>query len=376
MKSQVKILFVITQGFWGGAQKYVLDLATHLDPLYDITVALGREDAEHFGHKLKAVNPSIKIFPLTHLKREISPLHDLLAIRELKQLYQSRKPDIVHLNSTKAGVLGSLAKTAQTKIIYTAHGWVFLEPLGSIRKAIYRYAETYTAPYKDAVIVLSKEDKAVAQTELHIPENHLYTIPLGISPIYFLTKTDAQQKLMAMNPNIDGTKVLALTIANHYPTKGLDILIQAVSQLSTEEKNKFQFCIIGDGPEHTRLQTDININHLEQTIFLLPSIENAAQYLLAADLFILPSRKEGLPYVILEALQAGLPLIATQVGGLPTLLANTPETTLLAPGDSVALTRALQDFLTSDHPETKREYSGNTLSAMVETTQSLYQRLF
>ncbi|OGH66455.1 MAG: hypothetical protein A3B90_00395 [Candidatus Magasanikbacteria bacterium RIFCSPHIGHO2_02_FULL_41_13] len=373
MKSQVKILFVITQGFWGGAQKYITDLAGNLGPNYELAVALGNDESKDFEKKLKATNPNIAIYPLKHLKREISPLHDILAIAEIRQLYKKLGPNIIHLNSSKAGILGSLAKIPQSKIIYTAHGWVFLEPLSPIRKTLYRFLEKYTACYKDAIIVLSDEDRRVAKLELHIEDSKLHTIPLGISEILFLDKNEARRQIAEKNPHIDTNKLWSLSIANYYPTKGLDILVEAVSTLSPEEQSKFQFCIIGDGPERTRLQTDINLNHLENTIFLLPFIEKAAALLKAADLFILPSRKEGLPYAILEALQADLPLIATKVGGIPSILQNTPETALIAPEAPRELTSAIQKFLLTNRVEKKREYSMNTLSAMIEETTALYQ---
>lgn len=376
MKSQVKILFVITQGFWGGAQKYILDLVSGLGPNYTVAVALGSDDANNFEKKLTAANPNIQIYPLKHLKREISPLHDFLALFELKQLYKKLQPDIIHLNSSKAGILGSLAKTPDTKIIYTAHGWVFLEPLSKLRKTLYRLLEQSTASYKDAIIVLSGADQKVAEEQLHINKKKLYNIPLGIPEIQFLDKNDARQKITEQNQHIDTRKLWSLTIANHYPTKGLDILIEAVDKLSPEEQNQFQFCIIGDGPERTRLQTDISLKHLENSIFLLPFIDNASTLLKAADLFTLPSRKEGLPYAILEALQAELPILATKVGGIPSLLQNSPESALITPGDPQELTKALQKFLSSDKKQNKREHLQNTLSPMIEKTKALYQMYF
>jgi glycosyltransferase involved in cell wall biosynthesis len=381
MKSQVKILFVITQGFWGGAQKYVLELATNLGPSFDISLALGSEDYQAFRTKITEHNPQIKIYPLKHLKREISPLHDLLAIKELKKLYTKLQADIVHLNSSKAGFLGSLAKTAQTKIIYTAHGWVFLEPLSPLRKKLYQYIEQYSAKFKDAIIVLSKEDEHVAQEQLHIEKSKLHTIALATSDIAFLPKEQAREKLLEKNPHIDMTKLLVMSIANHYPTKGLDILIDAIGKLSSEEQKQLQLCIIGDGPERTRLQTDINLLHLENTIFLIPFIENAASLLKAADLFVLPSRKEGLPYALLEALQAQIPIIATLVGGIPSLLKNKPESLLIAPEDSAALQDALQKFLKNPQDfkdsakENKKESVEHSLSQMIEQTNTLYTSL-
>ncbi len=379
MKSQVQLLFVITQGHWGGAQKYVLDLVTSLSPAtYNVSIAVGAEDIETFKQKIPT---SVSLYPLTHLKRNISPLHDLLAIHELKKLYQKLQPDIVHLNSSKAGILGSLARTKNTKIVYTAHGWVFLEPLTAIRKTLYRLLEQHTATKKDAIIVLSEEDKTVATTKLHIAEQKLHTIPLGIAPITFLNRTLAREKISAYDPDIKRDQLWSLTIANHYTTKGLDILIDAISQLTPPQQNIFQSLIIGDGPERTHLKEKIKQHHLEHNIFLLPHISDAAQLLMAADLFILPSRKEGLPYTLLEALQAGIPLIATQVGGIPSLLQKNLRATLIPPENFTALQEALQKILTNPQnfqtlpTQNTKESTQDSLSQMVNKTTDLYSDL-
>ncbi len=385
MKSQAKILFVITQGFWGGAQKYVLDLATGLGPECEVHIAVGSNDAPMFEEKLQLFSSlsssQIKIHPLNHLRREISPFQDIMAILELRDLYKELQPDIVHLNSSKAGVIGSLARTKKTKIIYTAHGWVFLEPLGKIRQNIYRLLEKYTATKKDALIVLSDQDNAIAKEELNIPSRKLFNIPLGIEPIHFLDKDTAKTALLGQENRLDPKKTWFGTIANHYRTKGLDLLIEAVSLLSESERNTLQFCIIGDGPEKKILQEKILHAGLSQTIFLLPFLDNASTYLRAFDLFVLPSRKEGLPYVLLEAFQAGLPLVATAVGGVPSLITNEKNGWLALPNNSSDLSKALaQSLLQKQQWSTisennKKESTEYSLSQMISRTKKIYTEL-
>ena len=113
-----KLLYVITQGAWGGAQKYVFDLATSLADDFDVTVAIGEPDGVQDLQSRITLRQAqgrqyhvsrIKIMQLKHVVRRISPLHDFLAIFELRQLYKKIKPDIVHLNSSKASIIGSLA---------------------------------------------------------------------------------------------------------------------------------------------------------------------------------------------------------------------------------------------------------------------------
>lgn len=376
-----KILFVITQGFWGGAQKYVLDLALSLHTEYHISIAIGNDQAKEFEKNLPAHSSKIDIIPLKHLKRDISPVHDILGVFELHRLYKQLQPDIVHLNSSKAGILGSFARTPETKIVYTAHGWVFLEPLGTLRTLIYFCAEKITSHYKDTIIVLSKEDWKVAREKLHIPKEKLAQVPLGISQIQFLQKNTAKDTIRAYNPSLKPEKIWCVTIANHYKTKGLEILIESIALLAPEYRKKLQCIVIGDGPERKSLQKRIHSHKLEETIFLLPSIANASTLLKAFDFFALPSHKEGLPYTLLEALQAGLPLIATNVGGIPSLLTHKKNGLLVAPNNPVSLKNAIEELLQNQaswpkiSEYNKKESNKYSLSRIKTNTNDVYTSL-
>ena len=116
-KIKPKLLYVITQGQWGGAQKYVYDLSLALREEFEIIVAVGEpNDKPDLQNRLKKAN--LSYIQLRHLRRAISPWHDLLAIFELRGLYRKLKPSIVHLNSSKAGILGSLAAYKLQAISY------------------------------------------------------------------------------------------------------------------------------------------------------------------------------------------------------------------------------------------------------------------
>ncbi len=379
MYRRKKILFVITQGLWGGAQRYVFDLARSLPTSYTLTVAIGEANgAQDLQKELTALN--IPVVQLRHLKRPISPLHDLLAVRELKQLYTKEQPDIVHLNSSKAGIVGSIAasmlNTSQRPhVIYTAHGWVFDEPIGAWRQALYRFCERTTAQRKDAVIVLSEKDKKTAEQILNIPPKQVVRIPIGIeytpSP---WTKETARIELAKQNVSLSSDTYLVGTIANLFPTKGIDILLNAIAQKQTELPN-VQFVIIGDGPERSALEhmkTRLNLSN----VHFLGFKKNATDYLPAFDVFVLPSVKEGMPYTILEALVYPLPIVATRVGALPELLLSSHHM-LVPPNDADTLGSALvvmhqKHSLVSNINITPQQ---NNLETMILQTTSLYDSL-
>jgi len=414
----MQILYIITQADGGGAQKYVLSLAKH----FRGTIAAGDEAGKLFDNAKQA---GLTVFPLTHLKRNIHPWHDFLAVWEIKQLIKNLQPDIVHLNSTKAGILGSFAsiglkkrKTlinydrnlllSKSKMIFTAHGFRFNEPLSFPAKNFYLALEKTASIYRDFIITVSDADRKSALNNKIINENKIQTIHNGIPQINFLTKEEARQKLNLPNnkfaqryssdeDEITSTNALKNeqkndhsitknsaefifgTIANFYKSKGIDVLIEAISRLDQPVKDKCQFVIIGEGKEKKNLELRIKNHSLEKQIILLGKINNAPKYLKAFDAFILPSRKEGFPFVILEAMQAGLPIIATDVGGNKEALDDAGI--IIPPEDSTVLAKEIFRFTYDRINASKLSQKALersklfTEQKMLTETESIYQKL-
>ncbi len=392
MSKKIKILYVITQGAWGGAQRYVFDLATNLGQDFDIYIAVGEDTGPHDLQKkledwqAEHAQTTFTILSLKHLYRSIKPTEDLLAVLELARAYHRIKPDIVHLNSTKAGIVGSLAKWGRflrkMSVVYTVHGWVFNEPLNPKVRWFYVWLERLTASFKEKIIVLSEPDHLDGQKVLEIPPNRFATIPLGIdppepawSPIKAREVLGAYLSISSQTP-----RRWIGTIANFYHTKGLDILVEAVAKIK-DRLPPILFTFIGEGPGQLLLETLIKKHELTDTIYLSGSLENAASLIPAFDLFIVPSRKEGLPYVILEAMAVGCPVIATKVGGIPTLiehkktglLVDTPEASLL--GEQILYAIAHMDEMESFANQAKEKRQYYTLPTMTEGTKAIYYSL-
>ncbi len=309
-----KILYIVTLAERGGAQKYILDLATNLKDKYDILVAAHGKDNDWLFKKLAEKGISCK--KLYNLRREINPLNDISAIFELKKLINSFKPDILHLNSSKAGVIGSIAaKNLKTKVVYTAHGFVFNEPLNIIKKSIYLWAEKLSGKYKDEIIAISNFDKETGIKYEIAPAEKFTTVYNGIKTdtTNILIKDKARSSL-----GIPEKYNLVGTVSNYYSTKALHRLIKA-AKLVIDKCSDCKFILIGSGPEQDKIETLIKKLNLTNNFFLGP-VENAVIYLKGLDVFVLPSVKEGMPYTILEAMLAEVPIIATEVGGIPEMI--------------------------------------------------------
>ncbi|MBU4331833.1 glycosyltransferase family 4 protein [Patescibacteria group bacterium] len=353
-----KILYIITQSEFGGAQRYLFELITHLlarrslgegrDPeKYDITVAAGPassadEPGGDFLDRLKAQN--CRIWRLKHLGRLIIPHKDILAYFELKKLINTIKPDILQLHSTKAGVLGSLAAknynshirkigihSQNLHVIYRIGGWAFLEDIPWWKKWLYIKAEKWTGKYKDIIINNCEAHRQLAIKLGIAPAEKIKTIYNGIdlNKLTFLNRQEARQKLTSSSQAVKQSSIVIGTIANFYKNKGLKYLIKAVSQLSIipastkgrwASGRNYQLLIIGDGAERKNIENLIQELNLENQVILTGKIKNAHQYLKAFDIFVLPSIKEGQPWSLMEAMAAELPIVATNVAAIPEMI--------------------------------------------------------
>ena len=152
---------------------------------------------------------------------------------------------------------------------------------------------------------------------------------------------------MKGNAGAGTAKTIIGTIANFYPSKGLEYLIQAAGLL--KDREDLIFLIIGDGFLRTGLERQIKNLGLQNKIFLLGHLENARQYLPAFDIFLLPSVKEGFPWVVLEAMSAKLPMIATKVGAVPEIIEDGKNGLLVEPGQPKQIAQKIKELLANDY---------------------------
>lgn len=341
------INITVTQSDMGGAQRYVLLLTQHLQQSgYAVSVAAGVSVT-----KSRALAEALQQNNITHyhiptLVRHISPLKDYATLRHLTALYKTIKPDVVHVNSAKAGILGAWAahRAQVKKIIYTAHGFAFDENISTTKKALYRHAERATVHHKTNIICLSQKDAAAAK-QLGYTTDAIHIIPNGIDIHQsVLSKNDARTAL-----GIAPEAYCIGTIANFYQTKDLPNLIMAFQRFAQHMPSSV-LVIIGDGPQRSDLESLIAKLGIQQRVILTGVVPHAGRYCSAFDTYACSSSKEGFPFSILEAMHAGVPIISTNVGALPEILDNGICGMLVPPSNPAALAEALITY--SDNPAT------------------------
>jgi glycosyltransferase involved in cell wall biosynthesis len=375
-----KILYVITKSNFGGAQRYVFDLATSLPKEhFDVLVAFG--EGSLLGEKLETAG--IRTIHIDSLKRDINMFGEIKVLRELIRIFKTEKPDVVHLNSSKVGGLGGLAgRLARVPhIIFTGHGWAFNENRSSFSKFIISILHWFTIVLSHKTIAVSK--KTADQISVFpLIKKKIVTIYNGIPKNEFETKESARAFLASKNPSIfQNPKALWIgTISELHVSKGLDYMIDALSEV-IKTHPEVQFVVIGEGEKRNELKKMIIEQGLQNNFFLLGFITDARQYLKAFDIFTLTSRTEGFPYVILEAGQAALPTIASHVGGIPEVITDLSTGILIWPYRPHDIAKAIRFLI--ENPKKRTEY-GRALKhivdkefnqeLMVEKTLELYKK--
>lgn len=359
-----KILYITTLPDWGGAQNYIFRLANFLKDDFDIVVAFGAmENKSKFNLSSLCQREGIKTHQFKYLKRAINPLKDILAIFEIKNFLEREKPDILHLNSSKAGVIGSLAASMlriKPRVLYTVHGWVFLEPMNILKRKFYIFLEKLASRWRDILLVLGEREKEAALNLKIAAQKKILVMPhSNLARVPFLEKDEAKETL-----GLPKTKKIIGAIANFYPAKGLSYLINAAKEI----RGDYFFSIIGDGFLKEELEMQIKNSGLSDCFILHGEKPFAARYLNAFDIFVLPSVKEGMPFAILEAISAGLPIVATDVGSIREMLAHYPNKIIVPPGDTQKLKEAL---LSIEIKKTK--YTENSYNVL-EEMKKIYKK--
>lgn len=377
--NKIKVLYVITKSNFGGAQRYVYDLATKLPgEKFDIAVALGGEGV--LAEMLREAG--VRTISIPSLDRDISIVRDVASFFALWKLFRHEKPEIVHLNSSKVGGIGALAGrfACVPKIIFTAHAWAFNEDRSRLSRFAIKILSWVT-------VLLSHDTIAVSNAIMRSVEpwpfikNKIFVIKNGVSEPTFFDREMARRALCnKADANIPGGAFIIGTIAELHRNKGLRYAIEALSKL-VEHGLPVYYMILGGGEEEEQLGALIKQLGLQKHVFLLGFTKDAPRFLTAFDAFVLPSITEALGIVILEAGLARLPVVATNVGGIPEVVSDGKTGLLVSPRSPAEIVAALARIIESD---TLRQSLGFALRSKVveefscdgalSATMSLYTR--
>jgi len=357
----LSILYVITKGSWGGAQRYVFELAVNAKAQgYAVCVASGTQ-GELIERLVAAEVPVVRI---PGLARDIRLGADIRALLGLVSLMRRMRPDVVHTNSSKAGFIAALAGRLAfvPRIVFTSHGWAWNELRPLWQKVFFKLLHFATVFVSHTTVAVSE---AIHRQASWMPfvQKKIQVIHLGVSPLAVLPRAEARSHIEeSVGSALPSSSFWIGSLAELHPTKGLDVLVRAFAHFADKNTDAVLVCI-GGGEDEGRLTALAHMLHIEHRVFFTGHLRNGATFLSALDLFVLPSHSEALGYVLLEAGQSSLPVIASNVGGIPEIIKDTETGLLIPSGDYKALSNALTTLESSSE---ERNRLGTALHTYVQ----------
>jgi glycosyltransferase involved in cell wall biosynthesis len=356
-----RILYIVTRAERGGAQTHVLDLACSMRSDFEVSVATGEE-----GFLTEACRErAIPVHVLPHLQREVRPLTDARAFAEIWQLIRKLRPDLLHLHTFKAGFLARLAgRILGIPSVYTIHAWLYgTAAVSRLSSALSGPCERLAAYWCERIITVSRAGARVLQGHRIGSSSKVVTIHNGLP--------DCSEQA-----RLSPTETPVVTMVSRFiEGKDHDLLLRAFAQIPKGPRLR----LVGDGPTRSSAENLARELDIQDQVDFLGNRDDVASLLATSDVFVLASRSEMLPISILEAMRAGLPLIASDVGGVAEAVAHNENGFLVPSGSVSALAQALTD-LTSDYAlrirmgqAGRQRFADQFLSSsMQEHTRSIY----
>jgi len=368
-KQRVTVFHLITELDRGGAQMALYRLLAHGDN--------GRFQPHviclYNGDKVVAWQIRQLGIPVTDLGMNAPWRLD--ALWRLYRIMRRERPSILHTWMFHANIPGRiLGRLAGIPVIISSERTMGQE--GRARRLLNRLS----GRLPDRIICVSQQVADFAAQEIGLPPAQLTVIRNGIDMDQFTDLPDQQLARAAFGLPTQGRIMAA--IGRPRPVKGFSYLLEAFAQIAADQPDLY-LLFVGDGPDKRPLQAAAQQLPGANGVIFLGDQQGIPRLLAALDLLVLPSLWEGLPNIVLEAMAAGLPVVATAVGGTPELVIDGETGLLVPPHDPAALAQAILTLLRD--PDLARRLGENgrqrvanqfTIQQMVQQTEALYQQLY
>jgi glycosyltransferase involved in cell wall biosynthesis len=343
----MKVLYVITRAERGGAQVHLLDLLSNLPETVRPVVATGEggflcDEAARLG---------IPVRRIPHLTQPVRPIQDLRALIELTGLIRHEAPDLIHAHTSKAGLLARLAgRFSRRPTVFTAHTWSFADGISRPQRWLALPLERLAASLGGPIITVSEANRRMALQRRIASGSRLVGIWNGVPDVPWRASPGR------------GDPLTMIMIARFVAQKDHRLLIEALTGM----EGNWRLLFVGDGPLRPDIEQAIVWAGLAGRIQCLGDRSDIAELLAGGDLFVLATKWEGLPLSILEAMRAGVPVVATDVGGVAEAVTDGVTGYLTRCGDVAQMRDRIARLLAS------REL----LSSMGRSARDHYERKF
>lgn len=358
----IPILFCITELNNGGAERALVEIVTRLDRArwQPKVISLGPrgelvDNLEQAGIEVVCLDACCKL--------------DFRILFRLIREIRSFRPRILQTFLFHANLVGRIAGVI-ARVPKIVGGIRVAEKRGGT----YLLLDRWTEGMVNRQVCVSESVRQFAITQVKLSPQKLVTIPNGIDVERFQQATPLAREEFGLHPE----DLIALFVGRLDPQKGLDLLLEAAARLA-EPFPQLKWLIVGQGSESARLRYQITEAGISDRVQLTGQRKDIPELMKMADLFVFPSRWEGMPNVILEAMVAGLPIVSSRVEGVEELLTDNVSAALFPPNSSEELIRTLSDLL--NHPDRLQQFARQAQQDITdnhrwETVSKRYQDLY
>lgn len=367
----MRILYVITLPDIGGAQTHLLEVACAMQKSgHDVQIVAGKYGWLTEQLAIKGIEISV----IDELVREISLKKDWATVYKIRNIIKKWHPDIVHCHSSKAGIVGRIAAFMEgVPSVFTAHGWAFTEGVPFFKRVLYSVIENIMLNITSKCFCVSEYDRCLAKKWFLRDSHKIITVHNGIGD-------DGLQRDAIVRMLDNGSILRLIMVGRFSKQKDHMLLIKSVYDINKKYPGQVHLSLVGDGDLFAAANQYVVANNLGDFIVLLGESTCVDSLLTQSDVFCLISNYEGLPISIIEAMRAGLPVIASDVGGNNELVVDGVNGYLVSRGDRKGLVQAIEklikdrtlitEFGKRSQEKFRMEF---TFSAMMQKIESAYR---
>lgn len=385
-----KVIHIITRMDMGGSAQNTLMSCLELVGTYETVLAFGpssesrmtpeeQQSVDRQMARLRSRGGRVAVFP--DLVRRIDPIRDTVTFSRLVRWFRKEAPDIVHTHSSKAGLLGRWAAwmAGVPVIVHTPHGHVFYGHFRAAVSNLFLLLERLSDRVTDHLICLT-QGEFTDYIDLHV------TLPGKASVIHSgvdlqrFRKPEVAPTATRGSFGIHDRTLVVGTVGWLLPIKGPEVLLEAMGHV-WQRRSNIALIYVGKGDLEEPLKAMVRRLNVADRVRFLGWRTDIPDLMHSFDIFVLPSRNEGMGRVIVEAMAAGLPVVASRTGGLPDLVSDGHNGFLVPPGDAAALGRAIRKLCdTADlrqrmGEQGRRRAEDFSLQRMVDKLDALYIRM-
>ena len=324
----MRVVTIITRLIRGGAQRLALETAARLGSLgYAAPLWCGPETGPEGSLHAEAAARGVPVRIFPELRRDVDPFHDFAALRSLSRALRRESPDWVHTHSSKAGIVGRAAarRAGIARIAHTVHGWGFTPASPAWQRSLFVRLERREARGA-ALLFVNPLDLAEGRRLGIVAEGQGSIVPPGIdlAPYRDEAALAVRRREARRRFDLGADQPVAGFLGRLAPQKSPQTVLAVASHLARARPD-LRWLVAGDGPLAPELHAAATRDPLlGERIVWAGLVHDAAEFLPAFDLLLIPSRWEGAPLGVMEAMAAGVPIVASDLPGITWLMQGAP----------------------------------------------------